>query len=184
MIYLYSGIILFFGMHLVPGFAGVKQGLLTRLGAKGYRALFAIIAAIGLGLMIWGRAVSGHDAVFEPPDWGKTATFILVLPAFILLAAANMKGRIRKIVRHPMLLGVLLWSAGHLLANGDWASLWLFGSFALFSLVAMLSPNLRGAPASFEVNPAHDIRAVVGGIVLYGVFVAFLHGWLIGVSPI
>jgi uncharacterized membrane protein len=184
MVYLYSGIILFFGVHLIPAFSGVKRGLQTRLGMRGYRALFALVALLGLGLMIWGRVVSGHDAVYEPPAWGKPVTFMLVLFAFILLASANMKGRIRKIVRHPMLLGVLLWSVGHLLVNGDRASLWLFGSFALFSLVAIFSPNLRGAPAAFEVKSAHDIRAFVGGIVLYGVFVAFLHGWLMGVSPI
>lgn len=184
MLYLIAGIILFFGMHLVPGFAGVKANLITRFGEMGYRGLFSIIAALGLGLIIWGRASAGHDPVYAPPDWGRHAPHLFMLPVFILLAAANMKGRIRKITRHPMLLGVLMWAAAHLLVNGDVASILLFGSFAAFSVVDMVLANARGDAPVYVLKPVHDLMAIVGGALVYLVFLLFAHSFLFGVQII
>jgi uncharacterized membrane protein len=39
---------------------------------------------------------------------------------------------------------------------------------------------LPGAPA----RPANDLIVVVAGLVLYGVFVTWLHRWLFGVTPL
>ncbi len=182
MTWLLIGIALFFGMHLVPTVPPLKEAMQSRLGAGGYKGLFSLVSLAGLGLMIWGRAHTGHYAIFAPPAWGKTAAFILMLPAFILLAAAHMKGRIRKITRHPMLLGVLLWAGAHVLANGDLISLWLFGSFAVFSLVDMALVSGRGAPADFTVKPRQDIMAIIGGAAVYAGFIFFAHQFLFGVK--
>ena len=54
---------------------------------------------------------------------------ILVPIALVLFAAANMPTRIRALVRHPMLLGLLLWAFAHLLANGEVRSVVLFGGW-------------------------------------------------------
>ena len=184
MAYLISGIVLFFGVHLIPAFAPLKAALVARLGKRGYRGGFALIAFLGLGLIIWGRATTGHYAIYKPPAWGHDAALVLMLPAFILLAAANMKGRIRKATRHPMLLGALLWALAHLLANGDLISIWLFGAFALFSLLDMVLSSRRGPAPDFAIKPRQDVVAVLAGMAVYLVFVFFAHKFLFGVKII
>jgi len=182
--YLYIGILLFFGVHLVPALGPLKAGLVNRFGDKGFRALFALVSATGLGLMIWGMAQAGNIPLYTPPAWGVMVTYLLVFPAFVLLASAHMKGRIRKMVRHPMLLGVLMWAIGHLLANGDLAGAWLFGSFAVYSVFGMVSASLREPAPDYTIKPVHDVMALVGGIALALVFVFYAHQLLFGVKII
>jgi uncharacterized membrane protein len=52
-----------------------------------------------------------------------------VMPVVILLCAANVPNNITRFVRHPMLIGVNLWGAHHLTANGDLASTIVYASF-------------------------------------------------------
>lgn len=177
------GLIVFFAIHLVPAMTGLKQSLKGRFGDNGYRGVFSVISLIGLVLIIWGFATAEWADVYFPPDWGRHVTMAFVLVAFILFAAANMRGRIRKTLKHPMLIGILLWGCGHLLANGDQASVLLFGSFVAYAVIDMTLATAQGRVAQFEVKPVHDIMAVVGGVVVYGVFV-FLHPYLIGVPVI
>ncbi len=54
----------------------------------------------------------------------------------MLLVAAFLPNSLKRFTRHPMLSGVTVWAAAHLLANGDLASLILFGSFGAFALFA------------------------------------------------
>ncbi|PHS23462.1 MAG: NnrU family protein [Robiginitomaculum sp.] len=185
MTYLYIGIFLFFGAHFLPIASSLKGALVVRLGAKGYRGLFALISAIGLGLMIWGKVKAGHSALYQPPQWGMSVAYLLTIPALVLLASAHMKGRIRKLAHHPMLLGVLLWSVGHLLANGDLASVWLFGSFALYSALAIMFAGKAGGGAhDYAVKPVHDLMALGGGVGLALVLILYAHSFLFGVKII
>jgi uncharacterized membrane protein len=56
--------------------------------------------------------------------------------AMLLLAIFLFRGRLRQILQLPLALGVIAWSAGaHLLANGDQASVILFGGLLLYALV-------------------------------------------------
>ena len=82
-----------------------------------------------------------------------------------------------------MLIGILLWGIGHLLANGDLASVLLFASFVAYAVVDMALANAQGRVKQFEVKPVHDIMAVVGGTVVYAVFI-LLHPYIIGVPVV
>ena len=109
----------------------------------------------------------------------------LVWIAFVLLAGANGPvGRIKATVRHPMLLGVILWSTGHLLANGDQASTLLFGSFLVWAVIDLFAAVNRKEPAPVATKPIADLIALAAGTGLYLVFVFFLHRLLFGVSPL
>ena len=177
------GLGLFVAVHFVPAMTGFKQSLKDRFGENGYRGLFSILSFAGLGLIIFGYANAEWTTVYDPPTWGRHVTLILVLLAFIFFAAANMKGRIRRTLKHPMLIGVTLWGTGHLLANGDLASVVLFGTFIAYSLIDIMLANAQGRVAVFEVKPVHDVMAVVGGLMVYIGFV-FLHPYIIGVPVI
>ena len=81
-----------------------------------------------------------------------------------------------------MLAGVKLWALGHLLANGDLASMILFGSFLAYGVVDMISSNKRAPTAALVASkPIYlDIAVVVVGVVAYG-GVAMHHMQLFGV---
>ena len=86
----------------------------------------------GLALIIWGFAhyrATGWIDVWNPPTAFKHITVALMLPAVIMVVASYVRGRIYTTLKHPMLTGIKLWAAAHLLANGDLGSIILFGSF-------------------------------------------------------
>ena len=80
-----------------------------------------------------------------------------------------------------MLIAVKVWAIGHLLINGDLASIILFGSFLAFAVLAMISANKRmewNKPK--EQSVLMDILVIlIGGAVYAGVGV--YHFQLFGV---
>ena len=177
------GALLFFATHMLPWLPPLVSALVRVLGQRGYRALFAVLSLIGLILMVLGYRAAQFSPVYTPPAWGSTAAVVLMLPAAILLVAAYAPGNVRRYTRHPMLWGVALWSLAHLLANGDRASLLLFGSFGVYALLDMESANLRGARKSNQRLPwSRDAFVVIIGLVVYSGLLR-LHPILFGVSP-
>ncbi|MBB4302234.1 putative membrane protein [Rhodobium orientis] len=181
------GLMAFLGVHLVPSMPSLKARLTGTLGANGYRAVHAVIALIGLVLIVWGfgeARAAGAPVLYDPPLFLRHLVHLLMLPVFILLISAYAHGRITRAVRHPMVLAVKLWAFAHLLVNGDLASVVLFGSFLAWGVIARISLARRERAGLVTVagGPVrNDIIAIVGGLVIYGVFVMKAHIWLIGV---
>jgi uncharacterized membrane protein len=162
------GVAIFIGAHLIPSVPSLRDRLQERVGRNAYRGLFALVSLIGFVLLVVGMGVP----VFAMPV------------ALILLVAAFMPTNLKRFTRHPMLWGVTIWAAAHLLANGDLAGLILFGSFGAFSLFDMWSANRRGAKLSSKVVPYwRDLLVVlIGGIVYVGILHS--HGLLFGVPVV
>ena len=51
-----------------------------------------------------------------------------------MIVAAYIPGNIKRMLKHPMLVGVKLWALAHLLANGDLASIILFGAILAWAV--------------------------------------------------
>ena len=80
-----------------------------------------------------------------------------------------------------MLSGVMLWSLVHLLANGDLASIALFGSFGLYSIVDIIAVNRRAARATPARQPlARDAQVLLIGFAVFWI-VRHFHAALFGV---
>jgi uncharacterized membrane protein len=126
--------------------------------------------------------------LFDPPMWTRHITLALMLPAMIFLVAAQIPSRIRNAVRHPMLLAIKLWALGHLLANGDVASLLLFGSFLAYAVYDRISVKKRGALGPLGAKQPgsiiNDVLVVAIGVALYAALVFGGHAWLFGVVPL
>ena len=177
MCWLIAGLVIFFGIHLLPSCTGLRARLLARLGELPYKGAFSAVALAGFALIVYGMAHAPHIPLWRPPAIAAAVAAVVMAPALILLAAANFDNNIKRLARHPMSLGVLLWALSHLLANGDWASLLLFGAFAAFAL-----HNLRGRAQPLTPSPLKkDALAVVIGLLAYFLLVA-LHGPLFGVA--
>ena len=106
-----------------------------------YMGLTSLVSLAGLGLIIWGKSISPFQMVWQPIyEWRSLLALMLMIPALICVVAGNVPlSYLRKLLRNPMLLGILLWSLSHLWANGDLASILLFGSFALWSTIKLFS---------------------------------------------
>jgi uncharacterized membrane protein len=174
------GLVLFFAAHAVPWSTGLREALVGRMGLNPYKMAFTLVSLAGIVLVVLGKGRAPFVPVWQPSESMGYVTRVLVLIGFILLPAAHMKTNIKRFTRHPMLWGVVLWGAGHLLVNGDRTSIVLFGSFVVFSLAAMVSSNARGAQKSTDrYGAGKDLMVVVAGVVAY-VVITFLHGALFG----
>ena len=80
-------------------------------------------------------------------------TALLVLAGLILLVSSMIPSNTQRIVVHPQLIGVALWAVGHLLVNGDLASVILFGGFLLFALVNLVLAICLGKGNALERQP-------------------------------
>lgn len=181
MIILAAGLVLFLGIHLLPTLPGMRDALAGRLGERAYRGLFALLSLAGFVLIVWGKARAPFVPVYDPPAWGRYVAPPLMIIAFYLLVGSRLPANIRRHLRHPMLWAVTLWAGVHLLANGDLASILLFGGFLAYAVFDMWSANRRGATTSDrKVSTTRDAIVVIAAGTLYLVF--FLaHPVLFGV---
>ena len=190
MMLLIVGLALFLGVHILPTIPDVRDGLRSRFGDGTYKAVFSVLSLIGFAVVILGyhkmQLHPGKNPVlWDPPVWTRHIALLLMLPAMIFIVAANVPSRIRNAVKHPMLLSIKLWALAHLLANGDLASLLLFGSFLAYAIYDRISVKKRAAlgPLGTKTGTAQgDMTAVAIGIAAYASMLLWGHGALIGVK--
>jgi len=176
----YSGIIIFFGIHLVPLISKLRLFLKDRLGEGPYMGLYSIISLTGISLIIFGYESNSN---FQYSVNGKAYVYAkyFMLLALTLNIAAVMPTYIKKYTKHPMSLGIAIWAILHLLVNPDTTSIILFGSFLAYATVSVVVAELRDS-FSESVTPKvlYDIFAIVLGIAL--TFLAYnFHEYLSGV---
>jgi uncharacterized membrane protein len=181
---LIAGLAIWSLVHLYPAVAGAsRDALVSRLGRNGYRGAFSLAIVAGLALIFigWSRAVPVF--LYRPPLPGGPVTAALMLIAFALFVAARVPSNIQRLLRHPQLTGVLLWSVAHLLANGDSRSVVLFGTFALWSIVEMTLLSRRdGAWRRPPKAPLARDAAVLAVAAVAFAIILFTHGKLFGVA--
>lgn len=180
------GIIIFFGVHLIP-ILTLKERLINKWGKLPYIGLFSVMAGIGLALLIYGKGYAPFVEIWQPMIGSHWVPVILMLPASILISWAHVPSNMKDKLQHPMLMGVTLFSVAHLFANGDLASILLFGSFLIYSVLTMfrLSKKLNSIDAkpkstNFKMN-RWDSMAMVAGSLVY-VLVFLYHIKITGVA--
>ncbi|HEX4241778.1 MAG TPA: NnrU family protein [Steroidobacteraceae bacterium] len=187
---LIAGLVLFLGVHSVAIIApGARAAGLRRLGERGWKGVYALVSALGFVLICYGFSIARREPVvlYTPPLWLHHVTLLLMIPVFPLLLAAYLPGRIKAAVKHPMLLAVKIWALAHLLANGTLADVLLFGGLLIWAGADRMSVKRRAVQAPVPGAPArpwNDAVAVIAGLVLYAITVAWLHLKLFGVSPL
>jgi uncharacterized membrane protein len=185
-----AGLVLFLGAHTLTTQRDLRAGLIAAWGEGGYKIGYALVSLAGLALIVWGFAHYRTDGMIElwtPPRALKHLTVALMLPAVILVVAAYIRGRIYTTIKHPMLSGVKLWAAAHLIANGDLGGIILFGSFlgwAVFDRISLKRRADPGAPPIPVGGLGNDLIAVAVGIVAYLALVFAFHPVVIGIPVV
>ncbi|MBQ0824413.1 NnrU family protein [Microvirga terrae] len=183
------GLVIFLGMHAFSMARGARAALIARIGEGPYKGLYSLVSLAGIVLISVGYGqyrAGGYVPVWDPPVWTRHLALLLVWVAFVCFVAAYLPGRIKRGLKHPMLVGVKIWALAHLLANGDLGSILLFGSILAWAVLARISVKRRDVAAQHggTATPAgwrNDVLAVVIGTAVYLAFVFWLHPWLIGV---
>ena len=191
LIYLVAGLVVFLGVHSSRMLAnGWRSRTIERLGAKPWKAVYALVSLAGLALLVWGYGVARQQPVqlWSPPVGLRHAAALLTWFAFVLLAAAYVPGnQIKARLHHPMLLGTKVWALAHLLANGTLAGAILFGSFLLWAVTMFASARRRDRREAVRYASGKASRTVItlaAGTVAWAAFAFWLHGLLIGIRPI
>jgi len=216
--------LIFTGGHFLFSSTPLRAWAVDVLGGEArFQLVFSLAMSLALIWLVLAYAAAPFAPLWLPPPWSAWLALILMPFAAILLVAslrpdnptaltghpeALQPERIGffAVTRHPMLWGFTLWSAGHLAANGDAASMLLFGAFFLLALPGTFAidaklkrVNVEGwrrlsrytsnipLAALLAGRTRLSIRAVLwpvgGGLAL---FLALLwgHRWLFGVSPL
>ena len=225
MIELIFAALFFLGLHLGLAGTSMRDRAIGKLGETAYRAAFSILSLLGIFWLAHAYARADYIETWGQLGWFKPYAAGLMFVAFLLvvlgvttpnpmavggekllLADAPAQG-IHRITRHPFLWGVAGWALIHFIANGDMASLVLFGSLLALVLVGMRSIDAKREKACGQhwvqyaavtsIIPFLAIKegrnAIVIGefkwwqfVVAFGLYAAMLHFHkaLFGVSPL
>jgi uncharacterized membrane protein len=181
-----AGITLFCIVHLFPALAPASRENLTfKLGENAYKAIFSLLILGGLVMIVFGWKATTPRSLYVPPLAPGIVPTLLVFAGLVLFFASQMKGYLKRVLRHPQMIGTLLWASSHLMTNGDSRSVTLFGSLAVWAILEIVLCNRRDGPRK-ELPPASlkaDLVAIVVGAVAFGLLGHF-HVKLFGVSPL
>jgi uncharacterized membrane protein len=135
----------------------LRARLVAAVGEWPYRGLYSLVAFVTLAWMI----VAYADAPREPLWVGVRELPLILMPfAFVLLACGygrnpTMVGAekllkssepargIIRVTRHPIMWGLMLWAAAHMLARGDMRALVFFGAFLLLAALGTVLMDSR-----------------------------------------
>lgn len=176
---LIAGLALWTGAHLWKRLAPASR---ERFGDAGK----GIVA--GLSLLAIVLMVLGYRGAEGPVWWGRSTALtginnLLMVVAFLLFGAGSVGSWLSKRMRHPMLTGVKIWAAAHLLVNGDLASFILFGGLLAWAVaqVILINRSESWAPDPDARPGQRDLILVVVWLIIFAA-VAWVHTWL-GYSP-
>jgi len=181
----------------------LRASLVARLGERGFRGLFSLLSLGGLIWLIRAYRFADFMPLWGPLPGAEVIAIVLMVPAFVLLVFSIAPAS-------PTLVGgdsIALWAAAHLYANGDLASVLLFGAILVTAVNGTLSIDRkrhRAMGARWDAFEAQTSRipfaAILAGrnelrlgelslwrlalgVILFLVAL-FLHGTVLGVSPI
>lgn len=187
---LWVGVVLFGGMHLFSIlFPARRNAVKAAMGVGVYMGLYTLISLVGvvflaLGYLSGRAGPNALSMVYEPWYGGRHVMMLLVLVGFILIFANGSKAHIRRWVGHPFSVGVILWSTGHLLVNGETAVVVIFAMFLVLSVFDVVLSVARGKWPTHEGNAMHDARAIAVGVVLFLIFAFGFHPYVLNIPVI
>ena len=212
----------FVGGHFFLSSVPVRTPIIKALGENGFRLLYTALAIAAMVWVVRAYGAAPFVPIWEPgPGLGHTPLIVMPFACILIVAGLSTPNitmvagerhaeqphpapGIMTITRHPFLWGVGLWALAHLLANGDEASMALFGGMAVLAFGGMLHIDSRRraslgsawGPVALTTSVLPFLAVVqgrtkidwagigiaraLGGLAVYVALMA-THGWVIGV---
>jgi uncharacterized membrane protein len=153
--------LLFVGAHFGLSSPAVRPGLVGRLGEPRFVGLYSLLQILLLVWLIRSYAATRFVPLWSPPGWTAWVPLVAMAPALLLMVGGlirpnptavmqDAKGPpdltprgILTVTRHPVMWAFALWALSHLAANGDAASVLLFGAIAVLALAGTLAIDAK-----------------------------------------
>jgi uncharacterized membrane protein len=191
------GLIVFLGSHSIRIVAEPwRLRTIAAIGAHRWKGALSLVSLAGFVMLVmgYGEVRGTTDMLWMPPTGMRHLAALLVLVAFIFLAASGIPGNaIKARLGHPMILGVKVWALAHLLANGSTLQVGVFGCFLVWAVFSFRAARQRDRAAAaagsaqavpVPVSARATALTVVAGLAGWALFAFWLHGLLIGVRPL
>src|ERR1700704_2683951 len=212
----------FLATHYVSS-TPLRSGLVALVGENTYLVLYTFVSLVTLSWMIWAYVKAPYERLWVGDEFKVWA--VVLMPVSLVLIACGALIRnpsvvrqeravrymdeprgILRVTRHPILWGIALWAAVHLVSRGDTASLIFFGGFLLLAVSGTVLQDRRkertigvdwkrftvttsNFPFAAIMQGRNRFRfdeigwgKVLAGLALYFVL-AFLHPYLFGARP-
>jgi uncharacterized membrane protein len=215
----------FVASHVIVAYKPIRNAAAARVGERWFLAGYGILSTV---LVVWlfrAYFATPYIEVWPFQEWMRWVP-VLVMPFACILVVAGLttpnplslgagsKGYdpvrpgIVAVTRHPAIWGLTLWAAAHLVANGDLASVIMFGLLIALGLYGPVSLDAKRRAALGDAEWRRlaagtsnwPLAAVVagrarfrpaeigwsrlaGGLALYA-FLFWAHAWVIGVAPL
>ncbi|MEM9280057.1 MAG: NnrU family protein, partial [Pseudomonadota bacterium] len=104
------GLVVFLGIHSTRMFVPEwRNSIIETRGEGPWKGMYTVASLAGFALLVWGYGFARTDNIFfySAPVWLSHLVPLLMIPVMILLVASNAPaGRIKKVVKNPMLIAV------------------------------------------------------------------------------
>lgn len=207
----------FFLTHSIPIRPPLRPWAVARLGHAGFGIAYSALSLAVLARLIAAAGRAPYVPLWDWAPWQNHVVLAVMLPVCVILSLAIARPNpfsfggahndrfdparpgIVRLTRHPLLLALGIWSAAHILPNGDLAHVILFGTFAGFAMLGGrlvdrrrqremgqrwhdLRAALSECPASLSLT-ADTLLRLAAGLMLYAGLI-WLHPLVIGVDPL
>ena len=212
----------FLATHYVSS-TPLRSGLVALVGENTYLVLYTFVSLVTLSWMIWAYVKAPYERLWVGDEFKVWA--VVLMPVSLVLIACGALIRnpsvvrqeravrymdeprgILRVTRHPILWGIALWAAVHLISRGDVASVIFFGGFLLLAVSGTVLQDRRkdrmigvdwqrfasvtsNVPFAAIIGGRNQFKfdeigwgKVLAGLALYFVL-AFLHPYLFGARP-
>ena len=216
---------IFIMSHSVITRLGVRAYLVKKWGEKPYLTAYSIVSIFLLGWLI----VNAQNAprtqlwpwlidLYWAPNLVMPFACVLLISGFVVPNALSIAARAEEfnpeqlsftvaLTRHPILWAFFLWSTSHIIPNGEYPLIVMFGGFAIFSVLGLLIVDKKRkremgiktwkvaaknthaiifcAPSLWTGHwrfTKYDGLGIIGGVLFY-LLLYGLHGYLFGIDP-
>lgn len=157
------------GSHFVLSAAPVRRPVVGSIGERFFLTGYSIIAIVAIVWLVVAYDRAPYQTLWPEAAWARWAMLALGFVATLMLVAgltapnptavgvpgsamarAGAGAGIFAITRHPVMWGIALWALGHVLVNGDTASVIFFGALLALALGGTLHSDARRRMAGGE----------------------------------
>jgi len=199
--YLMLGMVTFLLLHIASGVHEIRSTAINKLGIMFYRIVISVASTFSVYALVLAFGMRPFDICWQVSPHTALIPYLLVpISLFLLILQFFPKDR-PCLTRQPAGWSIIVWSAAHLVANGESGSVMLFAGFLVYGVLVIMLRERKSrlgdetaahgakhcAPhVPFAIWPSGQVK-LLSAALLITIVLRYLvlegHSWIIGVSP-